>query len=170
MNPSDRDAFFDAATLHLSSVRPQADDKAGGEAVAWIDPRDLEALASYSKQCQVVLHRESGKNRSALYTRPQPQADAFEFMEWRRVLAEKVDAYIQGESDGEGAGDEAYSDLKAHILAVPVAQPQSEALDTGLLDALKLLVWRTAETCESNYGPEMKAAFAVARAAIAKAS
>jgi len=48
---------------------------------------------------------------------------ALPFMAWRTKLAELVDAYIQGESDGEGAGDEAYKELKAHILATPFTVP-----------------------------------------------
>jgi hypothetical protein len=44
--------------------------------VAHILPSDLEALQTYSKQCQVVLYREPRKTRVALYTAPQPTAQA----------------------------------------------------------------------------------------------
>lgn len=63
----------DIATLSEAAALLEADAK-GGEAVAWIDSRDLEALSSYSTQCQVVLHRFPKKAGVALYTTPQPAA------------------------------------------------------------------------------------------------
>lgn len=45
--------------------------------------------------------------------------------EWRKLLAEKVDAYIQAQHDDEEV-DEMYDDLKAHILKTPFAAPRQE--------------------------------------------
>lgn len=47
------------------------------------------------------------------------------FAEWRTALAEKVDAYIQQQSEEDNEDlDRLYVELKAHILSVPFEVPQ----------------------------------------------
>ncbi|AIO24431.1 hypothetical protein [Burkholderia cepacia] len=62
-----------SAAWQARAAASQPAAAAGQEAVAHILPRDLEALRTYSQQCQVVLYREPRKTRVALYTAPPAQ-------------------------------------------------------------------------------------------------
>lgn len=87
---------------------------------------------------------EAVKQAEAAYAALQSTAPAspttvqaavpMEWDEWRKQLAVRVDDYIQADHDGEG-DDEAYADLKAHILKTPFAAPASggEAPAEGVL-------------------------------------
>lgn len=70
-----------------------------------------------------VLHAVAAQPQQAVPTSEQAGAQ-IAWDDWRKQLAEKVDDYIQADHDGEG-DDEAYADLKAHILKTPFAAPAS---------------------------------------------
>jgi len=82
--------------LPAGAAASQPAAAAGQEAVAHILPRDLEALRTYSQQCQVVLYREPRKTRVPLYTAPPAQV-----------------ATRQGLTDGQRAACAVAADLAA---------------------------------------------------------
>ena len=94
-----RKAYFDAT--QASGLPPQwiyefalnllaAHNVGAQEPVAHILPRDLEALHTYSKQCQVVLYREPRKTRVPIYTQPQPITDAARDVHALRVARAEI--------------------------------------------------------------------------------